>query len=345
MNSRPKVAVIGLGMGRGIAAAAAENPKAELAALCDIDTDRLAAVAKQLHVERTDTDYRKMLREVKPDIVVVALPNYLHAPVTIAALNAGAHVLCEKPMAMNARQATRMAAVAAAKNRKLMINFSYRFTPAARALKQFVDSGGVGDIYYARTCWHRTRGIPKFGGWFGQKALSGGGPLIDLGVHRIDLALWLMGNPKPLTISASTYDHIGSELARKAGKAFDVEDLAVAMIRFDNGATMLVEISWALNCERREQMESYLYGTKAGICHRNVGESYDFEAWVFGEWNGAYVASPLKRLPPPMHSINHFVDVVVDGVEPVTTPQNGIDVMKILDGVYKSARLGKEIRI
>ena len=341
MKRRPKVAVIGLGMGRGHARAAAENPKADLAAVCDIDRGKLAQYATEFGY----ADYRKMLREQKPDIVSVSLPNVLHKPVTVAALNAGAHVICEKPMAMNTREAEQMAAVAREKRRKLMINLSYRFTGAAKALKKVVDSGTVGEIYYGRTGWHRTRGIPKFGGWFAQKKLSGGGPLIDLGVHRIDLAMMLMGDPKPVTISASTYDRLGKSIARKARKKFDVEDLAVGMIRFDNGATLLVEVSWALNTERREEMFTYLYGTKAGICHRNVGQGYDFEACIFGEWNGTYISSKIERIPKNENSMDHFIDVIVDGVKPITTAENGVNVMKVLDGVYRSARLKKEIRV
>jgi predicted dehydrogenase len=345
MGSRPKVAVIGLGMGRGHAKAAAENRKADLVALCDIDAEKLERYCAELAVDDGYINYKRMLREQDLDIVSVSLPNHLHKPVTVAALEAGANVLCEKPMAMNTREAERMAEVARKKRKKLMINFSYRFTGEAKALKKVVDAGTVGDIYYGRTGWRRTRGIPKFGGWFAQKKLSGGGPLIDLGVHRIDLAMWLMGHPTPVTISAMTYDKLGSAIAKRAGKPFDVEDLAAAMIRFDNGATLLVEVSWALNTERREEMFTYLYGTKAGICHRNVGQGYDFEACLFGEWDGTYVTSRIKRIPKRENSMDHFIDVIVDGVPPATTPEDGVNVMRVLDGIYKSAKLGKEIRI
>ena len=345
MKSRPKLAVIGLGMGSGLAAIAANSAKAELAALCDIDKKKLAHHCEKLGVEKGYTDYKKMLRELKPDMVIVALPNYLHAAVTIAALNAGAHVLCEKPMALNARQAEKMRDVARAKRKKLMINFSFRYTPQARALKEIVDSGALGDIYYAHTRWCRTRGIPGFGGWFGQKKLSGGGPLIDLGVHRIDLAMWLMGNPTPVSVCGSTYNMLGAAIAKKARKKFDVEDLAVGMIRFDNGATMLVEASWAMNSELGEDMFTYVYGTRAGICHQNIAEGYSFEARVFGEQNGTYMVSKIKSCPPSPHSVEHFIDVVADGVKPIVTAQHGVDVMKVLDGLYKSARLGKEVRL
>jgi len=345
MKSRATVAVIGLGMGSGHASAAAENSKADLAALCDIDKKRLAALAEKLGVEKTYTDYRKLLREVKPKIAIVALPNYLHKRVTVAALDAGAHVFCEKPMAMNTREAQKMLDTAKARRKKLMINFSFRFTPQARALKNIAASGALGDVYYARTRWCRNRGIPGFGGWFGQKKLSGGGPLIDLGVHRIDLAMWLMGSPRPVAVCGNTYDKLGSALARKARKKFDVEDLAVGMVRFDNGASLLLEASWAMNSEKGEDMVTCVYGTKAGICHRNVGEGYEFEAHMFEERAGTYVASKIKRFPPSPSSIDHFIEVVVDGAEPVVTPQQGVDVMKVLDGLYKSARLGREVRL
>jgi predicted dehydrogenase len=344
MSFRPKVAVIGLGMGRGHAKAAAEDARADLVALCDLDTAKLEQWSGELDVPGAYTDYKKMLREAKPDIVSVSLPNVLHKPVTVAALKAGANVICEKPMAMNTREAETMLRVAKETGKELMINLSYRFTGEAKALKKVVDAGTLGDVYFARTGWHRTRGIPKFGGWFAQKKLSGGGPLIDLGVHRIDLALMLMGDPKPVTITASTYDPIGRRLAKEQKKKFDVEDLAVASIRFDNGATMHVEVSWALNCERKEEMFTYLYGTKAGICHRNAGQGYDFEACVFGEWDGTYVSSKITDVPPRENSMNHFIDVLVDGAKPAVTAENGVTVMKILDGIYKSAKLGKEIR-
>ncbi len=345
MSSRLRVAVVGLGIGSHHARVVAGSGKAELVALCDASTARLEHCGKELAVKTLFNDYKKMLRETRPDAVIVATPNVHHAPITIAALNAGAHVLCEKPMAMNTREALRMADAADRKKRKLMINFSYRFTPAAWALKQIVDSGAVGDVYYAKTRWHRNRGIPGFGGWFGQKKLSGGGPLIDLGVHRIDMAMWLMGDPNPVSVSGSTYNKLGSALARKMKKSFDVEDLAVALIRFDNGATLIAEISWMLNGERNEDMATYLYGTKAGICHRNLGDSYDYEACIFGEIGGVYATSKVKIPVHGPNSVSHFLDVVTEGVKPIVTPQQGINVMKVLDGIYKSAELGREVRL
>jgi len=339
----PKVAVIGLGMGRGHARAAAENPKAELAALCDIDEEKLSRNRDELDCLKVYTDYKDMLAAEELDIVSVSLPNYLHKSVTIDALRAGAHVICEKPMAMNTAEAEEMKQVAEETGKHLMINFSYRFTGAAKALKRVAEAGTLGQVYFVRTGWTRARGIPKFGGWFAQKDLSGGGPLIDLGVHRIDLALMLMGDPKPVTISASTYDHIGTRMAKEQNKPFDVEDLAVAFIRFDNGATMHVETSWTLNSQRPSEKFTYVYGTKAGICHRQGPEGY--EAYISGEWEGTYVTSQIQEIPRSENSMDHFIDVVADGVEPTITAENGVNVMKILDGAYESARLGREIEV
>ena len=345
------VAVIGLGMGSGHLEAYRNYPRSNAVAICDIDRPRLVERAQKHDIPegRCFTDYRKLLgraRELGLHAVSVALPNALHAPVTIDAFRAGLHVLCEKPMAMNARQGRAMIAAARRARRKLMINFSFRFNEQSRSLKRIVDSGAVGEIYFGRTVWHRRRGIPKFGGWFGQKKLSGGGPVIDLGVHRLDLAMWLMGNPRPLTVSGGTYDHIGRRLARQQRKAFDVEDLGCALIRFDNGATLLLEASWAGFSEKREDMVTQLYGTKGGIVQRNVEEGYAFEARVFSESGGALWEHRLQQsVSASASAYQEFVDAVLDGREPIATGQHGLDVQLILDAIYKSAATGREVRI
>jgi predicted dehydrogenase len=227
-----------------------------------------------------------------------------------------------------------------------MINFSYRFTEQSVALKEQVDSGILGDVYFARTLWHRRRGLPGFGGWFGQKALSGGGPLIDLGVHRLDLALWLMGYPKPVWVMGSTYNPIGSALAAERGAAFDVEDLAVGLIKFENGATLVIEASWAANIAERELMETRLYGTKAGLVQHNVEETYKFEAELYVERNGAHfdmkLHSPLRPCPTPMY---HFVDCILTGKPHIATAEEGLRVMEILDAIYRSAAEGGPVKI
>jgi len=276
-----RVAVIGLGMGRGHIRDYLQCPEAELVAICDQDAVRLAAVATEFGVAKTFTDYHEMLKSPRLDAVSVALPNFLHAPVTLDCLAAGKHVLCEKPLALNAHEAEQMVRAARSRGLTLMVNFNFRFEAAAWTVHNAVDEGLLGDVYFARTGWHRNRGIPSWGGWFTTKRLSGGGGLIDLGVHRLDLALWYMGYPAPVAVSGAVYGHLGKELARRQGREFDVDDLAAGFVRFANGATLAVEASWATNSEKCEEMFTTLYGTRGGASLRNVGEGYEFEPRLF----------------------------------------------------------------
>ena len=279
-------------------------------------------------------------------MVSVVTPNKYHRELTLAALKAGCHVLCEKPMAMNAVEAREMLAAARTAGKRLMINFSWRFTEQSFAMKAEVDSGLLGDIYFGRTVWHRRRGLPGFGGWFGQRALSGGGPLIDLGVHRLDLALWLMGYPKPVWVLGRTYAPIASALAAEQKARFDVEDLAAGMITFENGASLVVEASWAANISEQELMETRLYGTKAGLVQRNVAEGYTFEAEVYLERNGSHynmnLHGPVKPVPA---SMNHFVDSVLHDTPHIATAEEGVRVMEILDALYRSAAEGEPVKV
>ena len=193
-----RVGVIGLGIGRHHIRGYQSHPNAEVVAIADLDETRLAEVGDQYGVSKRYPSGEQMIATEGLDVVSIATPNKYHKSLTIAALEAGCHVLCEKPMAMNAAEARDMLVAATKAGKRLMIDFSYRFSEQSQVLKAQVDAGVLGEVYFARTLWHRRRGLPRFGGWFGQKALSGGGPLIDLGVHRLDLALWLMGYPRPI---------------------------------------------------------------------------------------------------------------------------------------------------
>lgn len=338
--------VIGLGMGRGHVRGYQNHPHAEVVAIADPNKERLAKVSEELSVPSTYTRAEAMLRDEQLDVVSVATPNKFHHPLTLAAFKAGCHVLCEKPMAMNAKQAKEMLAAAKRAKKRLMINFSYRFTEQAWALKQQVDNGILGDVYFGRTIWLRRRGMPGFGGWFGQKKLAGGGPLIDLGVHRIDLALWLMGYPKPTWVMGGAWDPIASRVAREQGKAFDVEDMAAGMIQFSNGAVLEVEASWASNIDRREMMETRLFGTEAGLVQRNVGEGYDFEAEIYLERDGAQYDMKLHPpVPAAQKPFTHFIDSIVNRTPHIATGEEGLIVQTILDALYESARKKKPIRI
>ncbi|MBN1556601.1 MAG: Gfo/Idh/MocA family oxidoreductase [Lentisphaerae bacterium] len=344
MPQKLRAAVIGLGMGRHHAREYAEHRRVELVALADPDADRLAEIGNLHKVPRLYADARKMLRDEDLDLVSVATPNAYHAPLSIAALQAGCHVLCEKPMAMNARQARRMAETARSAGRRLMINFSYRFDPQSRALKREVDRGVLGDVYFGRTVWLRRQGVPERESFFLQSH-SGGGPLIDLGVHRLDLALWLMGHPKPRWVMAGTYDHLARAWARKKGYRYEVEDLAVALIRFDNGATLEVESSWMSHIQEQELMHTRLLGTRGGLVHRNVDGRYVFEGHIYTERRGKPV--DIRPQPPARKTsaMQHFVSCILNGTPHTATGEEGLVVMQVLDALYRSAAEKRPVRI
>lgn len=346
MSDKLRVGVIGLGMGRGHIENFRKHPKVEVVAIADTDPKRLQERGDEFAVKGRYADALEMLAKEKLDIVSVATPNKFHKPLTIAALKAGAHVLCEKPMAMSAAEAEAMLAAARKAKRRIMINFSFRFTPQSRALRREVDAGLLGDVYYARTTWMRRRGMPGFGGWFGTKALSGGGPLIDLGVHRLDLALWLMGYPEPDWVLGSTYNHIASAKAKAEGKTFDVEDLASAYIRFKNGASLVLEASWAGNIKERERMETHLLGTKGGLRQRNLDETYVFESEFYFERDGQqYDLRPHEPIPGSNSSMEHFADAILNDTPHIADGTEGLTVMRLLDAVYASAEQGAPIKV
>jgi predicted dehydrogenase len=346
MADRIKVAVIGVGMGRHHARMYRECHEAELVALCDKDPERLAAAARDLEVDRTFTDTEELFRLPELQAVSVALPNYLHAPVTIAALKAGLHVMCEKPLAMNAAEAAAMVAAAREAKRLLMVHFNSRFTEQAQFVKAAVDQGELGDIYYARSGWHRNRGVPGLGGWFTTKQLSGGGALIDIGVHRLDLALWFMGFPEIASVSGACYNHLASEIAAREGRTFDVDDLAAGFVRFTNGATLTLETSWASHTEQREEMWTQLFGTRGGALIRNLEEGYQFEARLYKDVAGALVeARPKTGVRHRETAQSHFVRCIRDGRAPMAPGEHGLAVMRVLDAIYESARTGREVQL
>ena len=351
-----KVAVIGNGGISGVHLRGYSlNPDVEIYALCDINEERLNRRGDEYHVDpaRRFTDVNEMLAAC-PEIEAVSVCtwNAAHAQCAIAALNAGKHVLCEKPMAMTVEEAEAMQAAAEKNNRLLMIGFVRRFGNDCAIMKDFIDNGYFGDIYYAKATYLRRKGCP--GGWFGDKARSGGGPLIDLGVHIIDLCRYLMGNPKPVSVYGATFNKLGnrSNIKSKAGyisqtreneDIFNVEDLATAMIRFDNGSVLQIEASFSLNIEKDEGVLQF-FGTKAGA-------KLDPELTIYSEMNDYMTNVKLANSTALSfdglfeNEINHFVECVRTG-KPCRNPaQDGVTLMKILTGIYKSAETGHKVLI
>jgi len=346
MNKTLRVGVIGLGIGRGHVENYRKAPGCEVVAVTDVDPQRLETFANEFSIAGRYTEAAQMLEQEKLDVVSIATPNVFHRPLSIAALEAGAHVLCEKPMALSQAEGLEMVEAARRANRRLMINFSSRFSAQSQALKRLVDTGFLGEVYTARTCWLRRRGIYSFGSWFGWKEMSGGGPLIDLGVHRIDLALWLMGNPRPTWVMGSTNDAIAQEMVERTGKRFDVENHATGMVMFENGASLLVESAWACNRSEAEYMETRLYGTKAGLVQKNTGNGYELVAQTFEERAGDHYDSQLQPpLPPETSAMQQFIAAIREDAPHPATGEEGVRVQQILDGLYESARSKSPVKI
>ncbi len=343
---RLRVGVVGLGIGRMHIDGWRQHPQVDVVAIADTDAQRLAQVGEQFGIAHRYVVLEAMLDAQALDVVSICTPNKFHKELTLKALAAGCHVLCEKPMAMSAAEGREMLEAATRAERRLMINFSFRFTAQSRALKAQVDAGVFGEFYFGRSVWHRRKGMPGFGGWFGTKALSGGGPLIDLGVHRLDLALWLMGYPRPTWVMGSTYDPIARQAAERAGKPFDVEDLAAAFIRFDNGASLVLEASWAAHIQERELMETRLLGTRAGLLQKNLDEGYTFDAQVFTEQHGSafdmHLHATDQAAPPAMHD---YAEAILTGRPHPAPAEEGLRVMEILDAIYESARSGRPVEM
>lgn len=339
-----RVGVIGLGMGREHLKQFARHDGVEIVGFADVNEDRFIHGHQIAPGARTYTDYQQLLRTEKPDLISIALPNFMHEQVTCHALEARAHVLCEKPMSLSVESALRMRDHAEKHRRGLFINFSKRFNPQGRMARKLVDSGELGSVYHAHTYWTRRDGIPGFGGWFGQKDKSGGGPLIDLGVHQIDLALWLMGPVKPLTVTGVTHHHRARAKASNAAADFDVEDLASGFIRMDNGASVLFEVSWDGYQAKKETSGFRLLGETGGL---ETGVDLNGESTILfshdrsGE---AFTGFPASR-PPAPGSCYELADCLLHNRPFSATAEDGIRVQIILDALYQSATTGREIVI
>ena len=351
--SKIRVGIIGVG---GISRCHIEgylkNESVELYAFADINEAQLQKRGKEYNITRLYTDYHDMLALPEIDAVSVCTWNSVHAPATIDALNAGKHVLCEKPMALNAKLAQEMADAAKRNNKLLMIGFVRRHGNDCNIVRDFIQNGDFGDLYYAKATYLRRAGSP--GGWFGDKSRSGGGPLIDLGVHVIDLTRYLMGNPKPVSVYGATFHKLGdrreikgrggyASVSKSAEDIFDVEDAVTALIRYDGGQVVSLEASFSLNIEK-DKGEIELFGTKAGA-------KLDPELHLYTEINGYMVnADPTASTALSFdglfdREINHFVDCVINGTPCIAPAEDGVTLMKILDAIYLSAQTGHEVTI
>jgi predicted dehydrogenase len=341
----PTIVVIGA----GFAARVGHLPgytaaRAPVAAICDIDEAPARAQAAVHKIPKVYTNWREMLEQERPDIVSVCLPNVLHREPVLAALAAGAHVLCEKPIATSVDEAREMFDAAAKAGRHLMAAQNWRFDPNSRAVQKIVETGDLGEIYYGEATALRRMGIPTWG-VFHQAALSHGGALLDVGVHMLDLAVWLMGNPEPVRVSAQTQRKFGTrpEIAKMLRNAwdpakFDVEDFAVALVHFANGATLLLRTSWATHIDA-ETFSVRLVGTEAGAT--------TMPPRIYRNHAGVPVDEHLQVRPASSYEreIAHWLRVVAGEEPPLVRREETMNVQRILDAAYRSAAEGREVTV
>ena len=292
------------------------------------------------------TDYKQMLKMDDIDAVSVCTPNWMHYKPTIEALKAGKHVLVEKPIAMTAREAAKMCDVAKATGKTLTIGFQQRFTPAAQFIRRAVDEGQLGDVMFVRAQALRRRGIPSWG-VFGQKKLQGGGPLIDIGVHIIEVSHYLLGKPRPVAASASCYTYLGDKKPEATApwgdwdyKTYTVEDLACGFVRFENGATLAIESSFAAHIEN-DIFATTLMGTKAGATWSGGS------ARIFTDYCGKMVNIEPKVFEKEegfARKMRNWIETV-RGADNDAPGEDGLMVQKILDALYQSSEKGREVVI
>lgn len=334
----------GIGMAKHLPGYAQLKEDIEIYAACDIDEAKLKVAEKDYNIPHLFTDYHDLLKLKELDLVSVCLPNYLHAPVTIEALKMGKHVHCEKPMAMNEKQAQEMLDISKKTGKKLMIALNNRFTPCSKYVKKYIQDGNLGEIYFAKCGWLRRKGIPSVE-WFQNKEKSGGGPLIDLGVHYIDLVMYFLDYPGVSSVVASTYTKFGGTEAgllygSKPGWKYNVEDLVAGFIRTKNDVSVSFEISWASNVEKSKTFYE-LYGTKGNI------RFTDDEIGIFTTLNGQF-ADIYPKIRPELYGneteFKHFVNCIMMDTDPsISIPEQGVKMMKIVDAIYLSAEKGMQI--
>lgn len=363
-----RIAIVGCG---GIAnqkhmpSIKANADKAEMVAFCDIIPERAEKAAKEYGVEgaKVYTDYKEMLADtsIEFDVVHVCTPNVAHCPITVAAFEAGKHVMCEKPMAHNTEDARKMIDAWKKSGKKFTIGYQNRLRDDTQTLHASCEAGELGDIYFAKAHAIRRRAVPTWG-VFPNKALQGGGPLIDIGTHALDITLWMMNNYEPASVSGQVFYKLGRQEDGPAGnvfgpwdpKTFEVEDSAFGLVKMKNGATIYLEASWALNVLKSMEASTTLCGTKAGaeihhggsypqdeliyntVEHNQLMEKTISPAGVVDFFEGGAAAEAVREQ-------EQWLNAIINDTDPLVKPEQAFVVTQILEGIYKSAETGKEV--
>lgn len=320
------------------------NNIAEIVAVCDVNLQNAKKAAEQFQVPAYYETHTEMLKKENLDMVTICVPNKFHESLTIDALQAGCHVLCEKPPALTARQARRMEEEAGKAGRILTYNLHYRYAPEVQMMKKMIDSGEFGTLYAGKIQAVRRRGIPGWGN-FTNADMQGGGPLVDIGVHMLDTALYLLGYPKPLYAAANNSDRIGKRggvglMGEWNPEKFTVEDGLFGYIQFEGGISLQVETAFALNCKEKQRMNVEIYGDMAGASV--------FDGEIYTEKNNAVVDMKLpfvQETDKRNLSISNYIRCCAEGEEPLITARQGVTLMSIVEALYRSAKEGKVVEI
>ena len=346
MAAKLRIGLIGAGgiaNGAHIPGYQAVADEVEIVACADVNRATAEATAARHGIPGVYTAFEEMLAREHLDGVSVCTPNKFHAPAVLAALAAGCHVLCEKPPAITAAEARAMEAAAAAAGRILTFGFMFRFSPEVQAAKRQAEAGALGDIYTGRVTAVRRRGIPSWG-VFTNRELQGGGPLIDIGVHMLDAALYVMGYPEPAAVTGVTHTHLGDQEPGVAPwgpwdhRAYSVEDVCNALITFRSGAALLLETSFIANIEPMEELNVRLSGTRAGVRF--------FPFSVYREEHGTLVNAQSAWLPGGNNhhrEVAHFVRCMRGTAEPISTPAEAVRIQRIIEAIYASAAAGRSV--
>lgn len=357
MGKKLKVGIIGCG---GIAAqkhlsAIATINEAEVTAFCDTIPEKAEKLCGEFGVQgaKIYTDYRELLKDGSIDVIHVCTPNRSHSPITVAALEAGKHVMCEKPMATSYEEAKKMTDAAKKTGRLLTIGYQYRCMPAPLYLKKLCERGDLGEIYFAKAHAIRRRAVPTWGVFLNEKE-QGGGPLIDIGTHALDMTLWMMDNYRPKSVTGSVYKKLngnpdcGNIFGPWDPKEYTVEDSAFGFITMENGATIILEASWALNTLDVGEGICTLCGTKAGA---DMKDGLRINSDDLGKFTvtkpdlsvGGVQYYQGASMEPKDIECRNWYDAVLHGKELRVKPEQALVVTQILEGIYESARTGKQV--
>ena len=356
MKRNVKVGIIGCGgiaNGKHMPALAAIEG-CEMVAFCDIVVERAQAAAEKFGVEgaKVYEDYKELLKDESIEVVHVCTPNRSHSFITVDALEAGKHVMCEKPMAINSAEAQKMLDAAARTGNKLTIGYQNRYRDDSLYLKDEAKAGVFGEIYYAKATAIRRRAVPNWGVFLNEYE-QGGGPLIDIGTHALDLTLWMMDNYKPKYCVGTAYHKLnndsdqGNTWGNWDPKEFTVEDSAFGFIVMENGATIVLESSWALNSLDVREAQTTLCGTKAGadmvdgLRINGVHNGRQYVTKPSFSAGGVAFNDGKKGESPAIREARAWLNAVVDGTEISTKPEQAFIVTRILEGIYESAKTGK----